>query len=57
MIGIPPMHRSMMTSGDAAFWVMIGLLAVLILVATFLWVVGSRRIAQRQSQVKERGRV
>ncbi|HKV59394.1 MAG TPA: hypothetical protein VJO32_13970 [Ktedonobacteraceae bacterium] len=47
--------HSMMTTGDAVFWVMIGLLAVLLLVAAILRVVGNRRIAQRQSQVQEAG--
>jgi len=55
MTAIPPMHQSMMTSGDVAFWVLIGLLAVLLLVATVLWAVGNRRITQRQPQVKEAG--
>ena len=55
MTAIPPMQRSMMTTGDAAFWVIIGLLVVLLLVATVLWIVGNRRITQRPSQVKEAG--
>ena len=50
---IPPIPRSTMASSGVAFWVMIGLLAVLALVATILWVVGNRRIAQGQPQVKE----
>jgi hypothetical protein len=35
------------------FWWMIGLMVALFLLATILWVIGSRRIAQRQSQIKE----
>ena len=52
---VPPVQRSMMSGGDVAFWVMIGLLVVLALVATVLWIVGNRRIAQRQPQVKDVG--
>jgi hypothetical protein len=55
MIGIPPIHPATATSSDVMFWAMIGLLVVLFLVATILWVVGSRRIAQRQSRMKEAG--
>ena len=55
MTAIPPMHQGIMTSGDAAYWVLIGLLAVLLLAATVLWIVGNQHIARRQSQVKEAG--
>jgi flagellar biosynthesis/type III secretory pathway M-ring protein FliF/YscJ len=55
MTAIPPIHPTTATSSDVMFWAMIGLLVVLFLVATILWIVGSRRIAQRQSQVKEAG--
>jgi hypothetical protein len=52
MMPIPPIHATA-TSSDVLFWGMIGLLVALFLLATILWIVGSRRIAQRQSQVKE----
>jgi hypothetical protein len=52
MMPIPPIHATAMSSG-VLFWGMIGLLVALFLLATILWIVGSRRIAQRQSQVKE----
>jgi len=57
MFGIPPipLHTATTTSYDVVFWVMIGLLVALFLLATTLWVVGSRRLAQRQSQMKEAG--
>lgn len=55
MTAIPPMQRSMMTTGDAAFWLIIGLLVALLLVATVLWVVGNRRNTQSPSQVKDAG--
>ena len=53
MTMVPPIQRSMMTTGDVAFWVMIGLLVVLALVATVLWIVGNRRIALQPPQVKD----
>jgi hypothetical protein len=52
MMAIPPIPTSM-TSSDVMFWGMIGLLVALFLLATTLWIIGSRRIAQRQSQMKE----
>ena len=52
---VPPIQRSMMSGSDAAFWLMIGLLVVLALVATVLWMVGNRHIAQRPPQVKDDG--
>lgn len=55
LTAIPPIPRSMMASSDVVFWVMIGLLAVLALVAIVLWVVGNRRIAEGQAQVKKAG--
>ncbi len=48
MMPIPPIHATA-TSGDVLFWGMIGLLVALFLLATILWIVGSWRIAQRQS--------
>jgi hypothetical protein len=55
MMPIPPIH-TIMTSSDVLFWGMIGLLVALFLLATTLWVIGSWRIAQEQSQIKEAGR-
>ena len=55
MMAIPPIPTSM-TSSEVMFWGMIGLLVALFLLATTLWVIGSRRIAQEQSQMKEAGR-
>ena len=52
MMPIPPIHATA-TSSDVLFWVIIGLLVALFLLATILWIFGSRRIAQKQSQVKE----
>jgi hypothetical protein len=52
MMPIPPIHATAMSSA-VLFWGMIGLLVALFLLATILWIVGSRRIAQKQSQVKE----
>ena len=52
MMAIPPIPRSM-PSSEVQFWGMIGLLVALFLLATILWVIGSRRIAQEQSQMKE----
>ena len=52
MMAIPPIPTSM-TSNAVMFWGMIGLLVALFLLATTLWVIGSRRIAQEQSQMKE----
>ena len=52
---VPPIHRSMMSGSDAAFWVMIGLLVFLALVAIVLWIVGNGRYAQRSPQVKDDG--
>jgi hypothetical protein len=52
MMPIPPIHATA-TSSDVLFWGMIGLLVALFLLATIQRIVGSRRIAQRQSQVKE----
>ena len=52
MMPIPPIHATAISS-DVLFWGMIGLLVALFLLATILWIVGSRRIAQKQSQVKE----
>ena len=49
---IPPIP-TIMTSIVVPFWWMIGLIVALFLLATILWVIGSRRIAQRQSQIKE----
>ncbi len=50
-----PQFPTIMTSSDVMFWGMIGLLVALFLLATTLWVVGSLRIAQMQSQMKEVG--
>ena len=52
MMAIPPIPTSM-TSSDVMIWGLIGLLVALFLVATTLWVIGSRHIAQEQSQVKK----
>jgi hypothetical protein len=52
MTAIPPIPTSM-TSSDVVFWGIIGLLIALFLLATTLWVIGSQRIAQGQSQMKE----
>ena len=52
LMPIPPIHATA-TSSDVLFWGMIGLLVALFLLATILWIVGSRRIAQKRSQVKE----
>jgi hypothetical protein len=52
MMATPPIPTSM-TSSDVMFWGMIGLLVALFLLATTLWVIGSRRIAQGQSQMKK----
>lgn len=52
MMPIPPIHATAMSSA-VLFWGMIGLLVALFLLATILWIVGSRRIAQRKPQVKE----
>jgi hypothetical protein len=54
MMPIPPNITNMISS-DVLFWGMIGLLVALFLVATTLWVVGSQRIALKQSQMKEAG--
>ena len=48
-----PLIPTTMTSSDVLFWGMIGLLVALFFLATTLWVVGSRRIAQKQFQMKE----
>ena len=55
MTAIPSIPTSM-TSSDVLFWGMIGLQVALFLLATTLWIIGSRRIAQRQSLMKEVGR-
>ncbi len=52
MMPIPPIPTTM-TFNVVLFWWMIGFVLALVLLATALWVVGSRRIAQRQSQMKE----
>ena len=52
MMPIPPLQATA-TSSDVLFWGMIGLLVALFLLATILWIGGSRRIAQKQSQIKE----
>ena len=52
MMPIPPIHTTM-PFNFGLFWWMIGLMVALFLLATILWVIGSRRIAQRQSQIKE----
>jgi len=52
MMPIPPFHASALSS-DVLFWGMIGFLVALFLLATILWIVGSRRIGQRKPQVKE----
>ena len=52
MMPIPPIHTAM-PFNFVLFWWMIGLMVALFLLATILWVIGSRRIAQRQSQIKE----
>ena len=56
LMPIPPVHATAISSA-VLFWGMIGLLVALFLLATILWIVGSRRIAQKQSQVKEGGRL
>ncbi len=48
-----PQIPSSMTSSDVMFWGMIGLLVALFVLATTLWIIGSRRIAQEQAQMKE----
>jgi NADH:ubiquinone oxidoreductase subunit 3 (subunit A) len=55
MIGVPPITQgTTMTSSDViTFWVMLGVVVVLALVATILGVVSYRRNVQRQSQMKE----
>jgi hypothetical protein len=53
MMGLPPIHPAAATSSDVVFWMLIGFLVVVFLAVTALWIVGSRRIAQRQSEVKE----
>jgi hypothetical protein len=53
MTAIPPIPTTM-TSSDVLFWGMIGLLVALFLLATTLWVIGSRRIAQRQYEASPR---
>ena len=55
MTVIPPIQKSMLTTSDVVFWVLIGLLVVLAVAATVFWIVGNRRIAQRKSLVKEAG--
>lgn len=55
MTVIPPIQKSMLTTSEPVFWVLIGLLVVLFVVATVLWIVGNRHIAQRKSLVKEAG--
>jgi hypothetical protein len=52
LTAIPPIPTSV-ASSDVMFWVMIGLLIALFLVDTTLWVIGSRRIAQEESQLKK----
>jgi hypothetical protein len=52
MMPIPPIHTTM-PFNFVLFWWMIGLMVALFLLATILWVIGSRRIAQRKSQIKE----
>ena len=54
MVGLPPIiHRATAVSNDGAFWMAIGILAVLVVVAIVFWIMGNRRIVQRQAQVKE----
>ncbi len=54
MTAIPPItHGTTMTSSDViTFWVMIGIVVALALVATVLGVVSYWRNVQRQSQMK-----
>ncbi len=52
MMAIPPIPTSM-ASSDVMIWGLIGLLVALFLLATTLWVIGSRHIVQEQSQVKK----
>jgi hypothetical protein len=54
MMPIPPMQAAT-SSSEVLFWGMIGLLVALFVLATILWIIGNRRIAQRQTQVKEAG--
>ncbi len=42
-----------MTFNVVMFWGMIVFVLALFLLATILWIVGSRRIAQKQAQLKE----
>jgi hypothetical protein len=53
MMAIPPIPTTL-TSSAVMFWGMIGLLVALFLLATTLWVIGSRRIAQRQYEASPR---
>jgi hypothetical protein len=52
LMAIPPIPTSM-TFNVVMFWGMIGLMAALFLLVTALWIIGSRRIAQEQSQMKK----
>ena len=52
MMPIPPIPYSTAIN-DGVFWGLIGFLVALFLLVTLLWVVTSRRITQKQSQIKE----
>lgn len=52
MMPIPPIHTTM-TFNVVMFWGMIVFVLALFLLATIIWIVGSRRIAQKQAQMKE----
>jgi F0F1-type ATP synthase membrane subunit b/b' len=52
MIPIPPIPHTM-TSSVGLFWGLIVFVVAMFLLVTILWAVGNRRIAQKQSQIKE----
>jgi hypothetical protein len=51
MMPIPPIHVAAIS--PALFWGMIGLMVILVVFFTALWIVGNQRIAQQQAQTKE----
>jgi len=55
LTAIPPIiHRAIATSNDAlATWVFIGLIVVLVLVATITLVIAAYQSVQKQAQMKE----
>ena len=55
MMPIPPIHPTAAIN-VVVFWGLICFLVALFLLGTTLWVVTSRRIAQKQSQMKETDR-